>query len=188
MTIRSGPNLGRAVRCRRFPRDLFFGRCGCAAGAFSNRSASDRVVARTEVHVRLVLIVCSATQRDVVDGWLAAVTVRMHVMPLEEAALGAALPVGAREGAPPAVAFPHRSPHRSRDVPRPAPRRLGSARAVGLAQTRSLQVRNEHRQRPIEDGSRISGGNLVAHEILCPAQPGMHLGARRELDLVELWG
>jgi hypothetical protein len=184
-TVPSATATIRAVCHRRFSRDALAS--SPAAAAPSNRCSSNGVVVRSEIQIGFVLVVCPAPQLDVVEGRFAAVAVWCHVVELEQAPLAATPSVGAREGATPAIALPHRAPHGCRDIPRAAPRRPRRARPGGGREPGLLQVRDEHRQGSVEDRSRVTGGNLMSHEILRPPQLGMHLGAGRELDLVALW-
>src|SRR6266851_8168137 len=75
--------------------------------------------ALSEVHPPLVIVVTPASQLDLVDTRLAAESIRVQVMELDEPAPVAAMAGRCDEGATTEIPDPDRALHRGRDVARP---------------------------------------------------------------------
>ena len=104
-------------------------------------------------------------------------------MELEERAFGAAAAAGADERAPPEVAQQDGALDLGRDVARSGALRL-TARACRWPRTSSGRVRQQHRERAVQDRRFVPGGNGVAQHV--PGEPQLleRLGADRELEPV----
>jgi hypothetical protein len=130
--------------------------------------------------------VSSTSQLYVVDDRRSSIRKRHDVMRLEEAALGAS-PARADERALTAVAPPDRSSYRCRDISgarsRAAARPLRSRHPGELG---LLQMLEQHRQRSFENGSHISVGACVSHQVLNARQFVKRLSGDRELHSVVL--
>ena len=135
--------------------------------------------------VGLVLVVCAASQRDVLDRRLAARDVRAQVMELEEAAsLATMAPRGRRTntGRRPA-ARPRASPPPAR--PGTSSSCDGSHAAGRWRRTSSVSgAPISAVERAIEDLRRVAGGNGMAQQILRVPQLRDHRRAGGELDEV----
>ncbi len=138
-----------------------------------------------EILLRLVQVVRSTPQFDVLDRRLTTDSMGFNVMELEEPALGTA-PVRPHERAPAAVALPHLPPHGGRNVTRTRRDRSARTWMLGRRQLGSLEIRHEERQRPIEDGSRVASRDRVTQQVLSSAELVVRLTRDRELHLVAL--
>ena len=134
---------------------------------------------------RLVHVVRPATELQVLNNGLTAVGVRPHVMELQKSSLRTAT-VRPDERAPAAITVPHLPPDRRRNVARPRDRWTRSPRAFSRGHLRPLEIREQHRQRPIEDRGRIAVRNRMPQQILRAAQLVVRLARNRELHLVAL--
>src|SRR5713101_5204955 len=100
--------------------------------------------ALSEVQPPFVIVVTPASQLDLVDTRLAAKSVGVPVMELDEPALVAAMAGRCDEGAAPEIPDPDRALHRGRDVARP---RLVPARRARLPRVRELLASQVGEQR-----------------------------------------
>jgi hypothetical protein len=95
--------------------------------------------ALSEVQPSFVIVVRPASQLDLIDTRLAAESVGVLVMELDEPALVAAVAGRSDEGAAPEIPDPDYALHRGGDVPRP--RLVPTRRLVATRRARLLRVR-----------------------------------------------
>jgi hypothetical protein len=123
-----------------------------------------------------------ASQLDVLDRRLATDTVGLHVVKLEEATLRAATAVGSDKGALTAVTLPHLALGLGRNVTRA---RIGPAAgswSIGRSKLLFLELSDQYSQGFGHHFAHVSIGDLMAQQVLGPAQQIMRLLAGRELD------
>lgn len=143
-----------------------------------------------KVLLRFANVVRPAPELKIPNNCRPADRVWLRVMELQEAALRTP-PVRAHERALAAIALPHLSLHRSRNVTRSGCGRTSCAWSRTRPELGPLQIGQEQGQRPIEDGGRIAVGNRVTQQILCVAQLVVCLARHGELHFVALgreWG
>jgi hypothetical protein len=107
-------------------------------------------------------------------------------MEFQEAPLVATAPVRRDEGAAVAIVSRHCAPHLGRDVPRIVELPGAAPRVTRDRELSSLEFRDEHDQRAVDDLRDVAAGNRVPEQILRPPQAFPGLGASRETDLVSL--
>lgn len=129
------------------------------------------------------LIVSPTEEPDVRDARAASTSEFLRVIEFQEPALGTTAAGLARERALTTVAHPDRALHVSRDMS--GIRRLRArtpARAACRGELVAFELGNQRVQRPLKDGCRISGRDLVAQEFCGTAQLVVGALTHRELN------
>ena len=152
---------------------------GTVHGGFPNNQCPKKLLG-------VVDVVASTSELDVFNRCLTTRRIRLHVVEFEETALGAAA-LTPDKRALTAVARPHRSPGRGRDVARSRCALAGMARRVGGCRFLPLQLLQQQTERAIEDFRRITIQHAMSQEILRPSQLLVRRAVDRQLNFVSLW-
>jgi hypothetical protein len=110
--------------------------------------------------------VASAPELDVLDRGFASRRVRPDVVELHEGALVAAAAVRAHERTTPEVPHPDRALDLGGDVPRPRRRGTGGLGVLHGGELAPGEVRQERRERAVEDDGVVAGGDRVPKHVL----------------------
>jgi hypothetical protein len=130
-----------------------------------------------------VEVVRPTAQLNVLDRRRPADGIRLDVMKLEKPAFGAAARA-ADECTLPAIAFPHVPPNRRWDMSRTRRHRPTRSRVLGCGVPDPFDIRQQHRQRAIDDRGDVAVRNRVAEQVLEPAQLVVGLTRHADLNLV----
>ena len=121
-------------------------------------------------------VVRTTAELDVLDACGTAGGVWLDVVKLKEAALGAAA-VRADESAPALVAPPDGAAYDSWSCRDPAAADRAARGWAAAASFRALEIPDEQREGPLEDGGRVTAWNRMAQQILRASELVVHVAA-----------
>jgi hypothetical protein len=133
-----------------------------------------------------VRVVSSASQSQILNTRLASRRIRDDMVELEESGLGAPT-VRADERALAGIAVPHEAADTRGHSARVGDGADGGPRRGGLRQPPSLELIDEDRQGPFDNGRRVTGRQSMTQQVLSPSELLVRLSADRDLDQVPLW-
>jgi hypothetical protein len=137
-----------------------------------------------EEQLGFVSIVRLAPEFNVLNYCLATHAIRLHMVKLKEATLGAAAAVQSDKRALATVAEPDLAPDVGRNVTRVWVCGTTGPGSIGRGKFLLLKLPDQHFQYLRHHLAHVSIRNLMAQEVLGPAKQVMRLFAGRELDFV----